>query len=115
MTKNREKIKSYSRKIGKNLTALSKSLLLETLPQYQVSVDNIRGMQNLNIEIGFGDGENVYNMATNDPEKNFLGIEVYLNGVCNLLKLCKERPLSNLFIHPQDADLLLNHLPDSFV
>jgi tRNA (guanine-N7-)-methyltransferase len=115
MTNNRTKIKSYSRKIGKNLTDLSKSLLSDILPQYQIDVDNLINLANLSVEIGFGDGQNLYNMARNNPEKNFLGIEAYLNGVCNLLKMCKVEPLSNLFIYPEDADLILEHLPDNCI
>jgi tRNA (guanine-N7-)-methyltransferase len=115
VTKNSAKIKSYSRKIGKNLTTLSKSLLGEVLPKYQATIQKINIMSNLTVEVGFGDGQNIYNMALQNPEKNFLGIEAYLNGVCNLLKLCKEQPLNNLLIYPEDADSILQDLPDNFI
>jgi tRNA (guanine-N7-)-methyltransferase len=57
----------------------------------------------------------LHNLAINHPNYNFLGIEAYLNGVNNILKLCQNNKPSNLFIYPNDADLLLDKIPDNFV
>jgi release factor glutamine methyltransferase len=109
------KIKSYSRIIGKSLSKSAKQLIENALPQYQINEEQIPILHNLHVEIGFGDGDNLHALATNNPLHNFLGIEVYLNGVCNLLKLCEANKLKNLFIYPDDADLLLHKIPDNFV
>ncbi len=112
---NMKKIKSYARTIGKSLSSSSKVLLRDVLPEYNIPIDELAKLENLNIEIGFGDGEHLYNLAINNPEDNFLGVEVYLNGVCNLLKSCIVKKPLNLWIYPNDADLLLEHVPDEFV
>lgn len=115
MDNNVKKIKTYSRKVGKRLTDLAKSLLLEYLPIYEIDYNTLQLLDNLHVEIGFGDGVNLYNMAVNNPEKNFLGIEAYTNGVCNLLKLCKVQSVKNLFIYLGDADVILDRIPEQFV
>lgn len=115
MTNNMKKIKSYARKVGKSLSKGANSLLDEILPKYQINPDQIPEMQNLHIEIGFGYGDHLYDLALNNPESNFLGAEVYLNGVCNLLKLCKKHPLNNIFVYPGDIDDILSNVKDNSV
>jgi tRNA (guanine-N7-)-methyltransferase len=55
------------------------------------------------LEIGFGDGHSLAEMAKNAPEKNFIGIEVYRTGVGNLLTLIEKYQLSNIRIFCADA------------
>jgi tRNA (guanine-N(7)-)-methyltransferase len=109
------KIKSYARIIGKSLSFSRKMLLENVLPEYQIDQSKIANLQNLHMEIGFGDGQYLYDLAINNPQHNFLGIEVYLNGVCNLLKACGLNRPKNLFIYPGDADLILELIPDDFI
>jgi len=109
------KIKSYARTVGKGLSKLCQSLIQNTLPKYKINDTQLITLPNLHIEIGFGSGDFIYDMALTNPDQNFLGAEVYMNGVCNLLKLCQKQPLNNLFIHPGDADQLLEKLEDSSV
>lgn len=109
------KIKSYARTVGKGLSNLCQSLIQNVLPKYQIDDEKLATLPNLHIEIGFGSGDFIYNMALVNPNQNFLGAEVYMNGVCNLLKLCQKQPLNNLFIHPSNADPLLEKLLDNSV
>ena len=37
------------------------------------------------IEIGFGDGENIISIAKENPDKLFIGSEVYLSGIGSLI------------------------------
>ena len=115
MDNNVRKIKTYSRNLGKGLTDLAKSLLTSELPNYLIDWQKLAHTKNLHVEIGFGDGLNLYHTAANNPENHFLGIEVYANGVCNLLKLCTANPLKNLFIHWGDADLILDSIANNSV
>ncbi len=65
------------------------------------------------LEIGFGDGCSLAEMAKNAPEKNFIGIEVYRTGVGNLLALIEKYQLSNIRIFCADAVEVLRHkIPD---
>lgn len=66
------------------------------------------------LEIGFGDGHSLAEMAKNAPEKNFIGIEVYRTGVGNLLTLIEKHKLSNIRIFCADAlEILANKIPDN--
>lgn len=66
------------------------------------------------LEIGFGDGHSLAEMAKNAPEKNFIGIEVYRTGVGTLLTLIEKYNLSNIRIFCADAiEVLANKIPDN--
>lgn len=66
------------------------------------------------LEIGFGNGDSLYQMAKAHPECNYLGIEVYTAGALNLLKQLEQHPLPNLRIILADAtEVLQNHIEDA--
>ncbi len=55
------------------------------------------------VEIGFGMGDSLLDMAANEPENNFIGIEVYPPGAGRLVSKVVERGISNLKIYLADA------------
>jgi tRNA (guanine-N7-)-methyltransferase len=55
------------------------------------------------VEIGFGNGEHLADLAAAHPERDYLGIEVHRPGVGHLLLLATERGLSNLRASQHDA------------
>lgn len=55
------------------------------------------------LEIGFGNGESLAEMAERDPARNWLGIEVHRPGVGHLLLEIERRGLTNLRVMRQDA------------
>ena len=55
------------------------------------------------LEIGFGNGESLAQMALAHPERNYLGIEVHPPGVGHLLIRIDELGLKNLRIMQHDA------------
>lgn len=55
------------------------------------------------VEIGFGNGESLAQMATMDPESDFLGIEVHRPGVGHLLIKAEAMGLQNVRIYCADA------------
>ena len=59
------------------------------------------------LEIGFGNGASLAEMASRNPQQNYLGIEVHSPGVGHLLLDIKERGLDNLRIVRHDAVELL--------
>lgn len=65
------------------------------------------------LEIGFGMGKSLVEMAAAAPEKNFIGIEVHKPGVGACLGDAGELGLSNLRVMEHDAvEVLKNMLPD---
>ena len=68
------------------------------------------------VEIGFGDGESLANMANADPEMNYLGIEVYCPGIGHLLLRANELGLTHLRVMRADAvEVLERRLPDESI
>lgn len=64
------------------------------------------------LEIGFGNGEHLANLAAAHPERDYLGIEVHRPGVGHLLMLAQERGLTNLRTSDHDAvEVLRMQLP----
>ena len=55
------------------------------------------------IEIGFGMGNTTADIAGAVPSTNFIGIEVHTPGVGSLLKMIRERKLTNLRLIQHDA------------
>lgn len=68
----------------------------------------------LNLEIGFGMGHSLAEMAEAAPEQDFIGVEVHLPGVGALLKEIEDRGLENVRIYNIDAnDVIDLCLPDA--
>jgi tRNA (guanine-N7-)-methyltransferase len=64
------------------------------------------------LEIGFGNGESLAEMARHAPQQNFLGVEVHSPGVGHLMIKLDEYECSNVRILQTDAmELLRHHLP----
>lgn len=55
------------------------------------------------LEIGFGNGTSLAEMAKNAPERDFVGIEVHTPGVGHLLYLIDDMQLSNVRVMHSDA------------
>lgn len=66
------------------------------------------------LEIGFGDGHNLVELARRHPERDYLGCEVHSPGVGRLLLGIEEHVLANIRIYPDDAlPLLRERIPDA--
>lgn len=65
------------------------------------------------LEIGYGMGDSLAQNALSRPDENFLGIEVHLPGVGNLLALMEEKGIGNLRLVRRDAaEVLRENIPD---
>ncbi|MCP4128574.1 MAG: tRNA (guanosine(46)-N7)-methyltransferase TrmB [Gammaproteobacteria bacterium] len=113
--KQHRKIRSYVLREGR-LTAGQQRAFATLWPQFGIdftpgqSLDlpGIFGNPNpVILEIGFGNGASLAEMASQHPEQNYLGIEVHSPGVGRLLLEIKERGLSNLRVMRHDAVELL--------
>ena len=62
------------------------------------------------LEIGFGMGKSLVEMAAAAPEKNFIGIEVHRPGVGACLTSAQEAGITNLRLFCHDAVEVLEHM-----
>lgn len=65
------------------------------------------------IEIGFGMGASLLTMAQQQPELNFIGIEVHRAGIGSLVADLQDNQIENVRIIPHDAvEVFRNHMTD---
>lgn len=79
-------------------------------------IDVFNNVNPVTIEIGFGMGKATAIIAENNPEMNYLGMEVHRPGVGKLLCDIEEKNLNNLYIIEHDAIEVLNTMiPDNSI
>ena len=85
------------------------------LTQHQIDLSSLFGRQAFTIlEIGFGNGLSLAEMAEQHPEQNYFGIEVHRPGVGSLLVQVKKRELENVRVSYDDAvDVLEQQISDN--
>lgn len=116
-------IKSYVLRQGK-ITPGQKNALERLFPLYGIEYQN--SLVNLSslfarenkkvIEIGFGMGHATWQIAKNNPDTDYLGIEVHLPGVGALLMQIEEHAVNNLRIIRHDAvEVIKNMIPDNSI
>ena len=122
MSEEQQRRKFYGRLKGKALRPAQQKRMDELLPKIMVSgveegrVDLAAEFANDNpiwLEIGFGGGEHLAQLAKAHPDVNFVGCEAYVNGVAMGLRHFEEAGLKNLRVHPADARDLMDALPEN--
>ena len=104
--------KSFSRRIGKSLSATQKDAIENLLPTYLLDPTSLP-KANFVAEIGIGMGEHFINQAKNNPDIIHIGFEPYLNGIANALLLAQKDGITNIRLWPDDMDLIFGKLPDN--
>jgi tRNA (guanine-N7-)-methyltransferase len=104
---------------------LKQKRALETLwPLYGLDIEN--GVLNydavfgrhapVNIEIGFGMGTSLLTMAKENPDQDFIGIEVHRPGVGSLMASIEEESIKNIRIYSADVREVFEHgIPENSV
>ncbi|MBT8115691.1 MAG: tRNA (guanosine(46)-N7)-methyltransferase TrmB [Arenicella sp.] len=103
-------IRSYVRREGK-ITSGQQNAIDQLWPKYgvdaetqQLDLAQMFGREAFTVvEIGFGNGLSLVEMAQQQPEQNFLGIEVHKPGVGSLLVQVKKHGLENIRVSQSDA------------
>ena len=112
------RIRSFVRREGR-LTAGQRKALDELWPDYGLDfkaawqLDEIfQQRAPITLEIGFGNGTSLAQMASDAPELNFIGIEVHRPGAGHLLQELRQRRLHNVRVTCHDAvDVLEQKIP----
>lgn len=116
-------VKTYVMRSGR-MTAAQERSYKELAPAWCIPYENkkinfvdIFGNTNpIIIEIGFGMGDATIKIAEQNPEINYIGIEVHKPGVGKLLSEIQKRQLKNLYVIEYDAlDVLENMVGDNSV
>ncbi|MBO7656208.1 MAG: tRNA (guanosine(46)-N7)-methyltransferase TrmB [Alphaproteobacteria bacterium] len=106
----KQEIRTFGRRHGKKLSERKNFLMENILPK----ICPTESEPNDILEIGFGAGEHVRELAQEYPNKIIIGAEPFVNGVAALLSaICDDnneiRPeYKNIRIFPDDVRLILN-------
>ncbi len=115
------RIRSFVRREGR-LTPGQQRAMDELFPRFgieageqRLDLDAVFGRSAPRIlEIGFGNGESLAEIARNHPENDYIGIEVHRPGVGHLLMKVEEFGLTNLRVMCEDAvQILEKQIPDA--
>ena len=121
--KNLRKIQSFVKRTGRlskgqsiGLTELWRDYGID-IDKKMLNLEDIFSNQNdITIEIGFGNGDSLLEMAIKQPDMNFLGIEVYEAGVGRLVNEASKKNVSNLRVIKEDAvEVIENNIPDKSI
>jgi tRNA (guanine-N7-)-methyltransferase len=116
---NRQAVRSYVLRAGR-ITRAQRRALDELLPRWGIpyspvplDLDAVFGRKAARVlEIGFGDGATLADLAAAAPQSDFLGVEVHPPGVGHCLLAIESRALTNLRLIAHDAvEVLANQLP----
>jgi len=115
----RRAIRSFVRRAGR-ITHSQQRALDDLWPRYGASyTDELIAFDELFgtarpvvLEIGFGNGESLVELAAANPDRNFLGVDVHEPGIGHCLLKADEAGIENLRIIAHDAiDVLAHQVP----
>ena len=108
-----QNLRTFGRRHGKKLSNRKQWLMDNLLPQMAPSAKDLSG-KSLILEIGFGNGEHLRDLALNYQDKIIIGAEPFANGVAALLSAITNESDNTLFdeyknvlIWPDDVRLML--------
>ena len=108
----KQEIRTFGRRHGKKLSMRKQTLIADVLPAIAPRPESAAARRIL--EIGFGAGEHVRELAINHPDAEIIGAEPFVNGVASLLSAITNEsdntvlpPFQNIRIWPDDVRLML--------
>ena len=112
-------IRSFVRRAGR-LTPSQQKALEELWPTFGIEYgDDLLNLESafgraaaVVLEIGFGNGDTLVQQATENPDRNYIGIEVHEPGVGHCLLKARDANINNLRLIIHDAiEVLTNQIP----
>jgi tRNA (guanine-N7-)-methyltransferase len=111
----------FGRRKGRPLRAGKAALMQDLLPEIRLSppfgdefVSSLKGRKVV-LEVGFGGGEHLAEIALREPDALCFGAEPFVNGVASLLAHIDKNNIRNIRIFPDDARTLIDALPPASV
>lgn len=107
--------KFYGRIKTRNLTNRQELLYKTLMPEIEIKAfddTNVSDFAHIFLEIGFGSGEHIAQMAMSNPNDLFIGCEPFVNGVASLLVKVDENKIKNIRIYQADARAFIKSIPN---
>ena len=102
-------IKSYVLRQGRLTNKQKKAIAnaYENTFSYYQEASSERADRQVILEIGFGNGQSLIRQAQENPDIDFIGVEVYPPGVGYLLGECQANEITNIFVYQGDIESFL--------
>lgn len=117
----RRKIRSFVKREGR-MSSRQRNAIEALFPEFGITPDDrpidlpeLFGRQaSIVLEIGFGMGDSLSQMAMDNPDHNYIGIEVHRPGVGSLLATIGENKINNIRVINHDAiEVLQKNMADN--
>ena len=106
-------LRTFGRRHGKKLSIRKQWLIDNLLPQIMPKMPDFETKSTI-LEIGFGNGEHLCDLAINNPDSIIIGAEPFMNGVAALLSAITnesdnklKEQYKNICVFADDVRLLL--------
>lgn len=117
----------YGRRLGRPMGASRQDVLETLLPKLTLDPADLKEDASLDpaslfseqkdivLEIGFGNGEHTQMMMAQRPDRNYIGVEPFINGMSMFLKSIKDMTHNNIRVWMDDAVMLCRSLKSESV
>ncbi|MAH61508.1 MAG: tRNA (guanosine(46)-N7)-methyltransferase TrmB [Legionellales bacterium] len=110
MDKQIHSIKSFAARKGRLSEGQKKGL--SNTSHFNVDFDRLMVSKSpIHLEIGFGMGDSLFEMAQTHPNIHYIGVEVYPPGVGHLMMRCIHTKINNVSVYHGDVYDLLKLMP----
>ena len=116
----KQEIRTFGRRHGKKISQRQQWLVDNILST--ISPKNIKNTNNLILEIGFGNGEHLRELALQYSDHIIIGAEPFMNGVASLLSSITNESdnkikdeYKNIYIWPDDIRRIIKTNSDDFL
>jgi len=116
--------KFYGRRKGRKLSATAKMALIygenhliksKNQTHYFSELFSSNKNQKIILEIGFGNGENLVELAKKYPERLLIGAEPFLNSAIQCIQKLKKYNIKNVKIWQDDIKKILDFVPPNII
>src|SRR5574344_1789290 len=118
----KDAINSYAKENGTDILFTNTSNLKEKkeiphkyLKDIEYFVDDFKTDKNIQIEIGFGSGRHLLYQAKNNPNVQFIGLEIHYPSIEQLLKQLELQNITNVLVVNYDARLFMEFIESNQV
>lgn len=115
----------FGRRRGKGMSAAKDALIALRMGEFDIKLPakgpvDLEGLfgsrpEKISLEIGYGDGEHLAQIAKKNPDEAFIGSEAFANGNAAMLRQIIEGGIGNIRLFPDDALLMIPHIPDASI
>ena len=104
----------FGRIQSRKISVEKKKILDQNYKTYLFHPDKLIKSKSIILEIGFGMGHNLLELAKQNPEQHIVGVDPFMNGVTSVINTCVQENIKNILIFPHPAQEFLESFKKIF-